>query len=56
MVGGAGGIRGLVDVLAVDVNGVGLEGGATMAVTSVALLEAEELNLGVDAVEEAHRD
>lgn len=50
--GGAGGAGGLVDVLAVDVDRVGAEGGAAVAAAGVALLEAEELDLGLDALHE----
>lgn len=50
---GAGAVGSLVDVLAVHVDGIGDEGGATMTTASVALLEAEELQLGLDLVEEA---
>lgn len=42
----------LVDVLAVDVDCVGAEGGAAVAAAGVALLEAEELDLGLDALHE----
>lgn len=38
---------GLVDVLAVDVHGIALEGRAPVAVAGVALLETEELELGL---------
>jgi hypothetical protein len=50
---GAGGAWGLVDVLAIDVDGVGDKGGAAMAAASVTLLKAEDLQLGLDLVEEA---
>lgn len=57
--GGAGAVGGLVDVLAVDVDGVGDEGGAAVATAGVALLEAEELELllnrRLEAVEESTR-
>jgi hypothetical protein len=42
----------VVDVLAVDVDGVGDESGAAVAAAGVALLEPEELDPGLDAVEE----
>jgi hypothetical protein len=45
--------RGLVDVLAVDVDGVGDEGRATVAAARVALLESHELELGLQALKEA---
>ena len=51
-----GGVGRVVDVLAVDVDGVGDKGRAAVAAARVALLEPEELNLGVDAVDEAHGD
>lgn len=51
---GARGVRRGVDVLAVDVDGVGDEGRAAVAPLRVALLEAEELELRVEEVEEAH--
>lgn len=50
--GGAGGVWGLVDVLAVNVDCVGNKGGAAVAGTGVALLEAEELQLGLDLFED----
>lgn len=50
--GRAGGDGRLVDVLAVDVDGVGDEGRAPVAGAGVALLEAEELELGLDAFDE----
>jgi hypothetical protein len=52
----AGCVGRLVDVLAVDVDGVGDEGRAAMAAAGVALLEPEELDLGLDAFDEAHGD
>lgn len=54
VVGGAGGVRRLVDVLAVDVQGVGDEGGAAFAVARVAALETPDLDARLDAVEDAH--
>lgn len=42
----------LVDVLAVNVDGVGNKRRATVAAASVALLEAEYLELGLDSFEE----
>lgn len=42
----------VVDVLAVDVDRVGDEGGAAMAAAGVALLEAEELDLGLDTLDQ----
>lgn len=54
--GGAGGVWRLVDVLTVDVHGVGDEGGAALAVTGVAALETPYLDARVDAVEDAHCD
>lgn len=50
---GASGVGGIVDVFAINVGGVGDEGGATMTAAGVALLKPEELDLGLDAVEEA---
>lgn len=50
---GSGGVGGVVDVLAVDVGSVGDERGATMTAAGVALLKPEELDLGLDAFEEA---
>lgn len=50
--GGAGGARSLIDVLAVDVDCVRAEGGAAVAAAGVALLEAEELDLGLEALHE----
>ncbi len=47
------GVRCVVDVFAVDIDRVGHEGRAAVAVACVALLQPEELNLLVDAVEEA---
>lgn len=56
-VAGAGGrtsaVGGLVDVFAVHVDRVGDEGGAAMTTAGVALLKAEELQLGLDLVEKA---
>ena len=53
--GRAGGVRGLVDVLAIDIDGVGYESGAAVA-PGIALLEAEQLKLGLDALDETrHR-
>lgn len=43
----------LVDVLAIDIYGVRNEGGASMAVAGVTLLEAEQLELGLDTFEDA---
>jgi hypothetical protein len=51
--GAAGAVGRLVDVLAVDVDGVGDKGRAAMTAAGVALLKAEELQLGLDLVEEA---
>ena len=51
---GAGVVGGGVDVLAIDVDGVGAERCAAVLAVGVALLEAEELELGLDAVDEAH--
>ncbi|KFY95664.1 hypothetical protein V500_02699 [Pseudogymnoascus sp. VKM F-4518 (FW-2643)] len=51
---GAGVVGGGVNVLAVDVDGVGAERCAAVLAVGVALLEAEELELGLDAVDEAH--
>lgn len=50
---GAGAAGGLVDVLAVDVDSVGDERRAAVAAAGVVLLEAKELELGLDTVEEA---
>lgn len=54
--GGAGGCGSLVDVFAVDVDGVGYKGRAPVTTASVALLETKQLELGLDAVDEAHVD
>lgn len=48
--GGACAGGSLVNVLAIHVDGVGDEGGATMTAAGVALLKAEELQLGLDLV------
>jgi hypothetical protein len=40
-----------VDVFAIDVGGIGYEGGASVAVLSVALFEAKELDFLGDEVE-----
>ena len=48
----ARGVGGLVDVFAVDVDSVGPEGRATVTAAGVALLEPEELDLGLEPVEE----
>ena len=51
-VGGRAGRDGrLVDVLAVDVDGVRDKGRAPVAAAGVALLEPEELQLGLDALD-----
>lgn len=50
---GARGVGSLVDVLAVDVDGVADEGRAAVAVARVPLLEAEQLDLGLDLGDEA---
>jgi hypothetical protein len=42
----------LVDVFAVDVNGIGSEGGTSVTATGVTLFEPEELDLGLDSFEE----
>lgn len=41
----------VIDVLSINVGGIGDEGGATMSPASVALLEPKELDLRLDAVE-----
>lgn len=46
------GVGSLVDVLAVDVDSVGPEGRATVTAAGVALLEPEELDLGLEPIEE----
>lgn len=51
---GTGRVGRLVDVFTVDVDGVGDEGGAAMPAAGVALLEPEQLDLGLDALDEAH--
>lgn len=43
----------LVDVLAVNVYGVRDEGGAAISAASVPLFESEQLNLGLDAFDDA---
>lgn len=48
----AGAVGSLVDILAINIDGVGHEGGATVAATGVALLKAEELKLGLDTLKE----
>lgn len=53
--GGPGGVGCLVHVLAIHVDGVGDEGGAAISAAGVALLQAEQLNLGLDAFNEAWR-
>lgn len=50
---GASGVGSLVDVFSVDVDGVADEGGTAVAVARVTLLEAEELDLGLDLLDEA---
>lgn len=50
---GASAVWGLVDVLAVDVDGIRHEGGSTVTATGVALLKAEELQLGLDTLKDA---
>lgn len=56
VVRGARGVGRVIDVLAVDVDGVGDKGGATVTAASVALLELEELVFGLDFLKdvEAH--
>lgn len=49
---GAGAVGSLVDVLAINIDSVGHEGGTTVAATGVALLKAEELQLGLDTLKE----
>lgn len=48
----AGGAGSLVDVFAVDVNGIGPEGGASVTAASVALLKPKELDLGLEPFKE----
>lgn len=48
----AGAVGSLVDVLAINIDGVGHEGGTAVAATGVALLKAEELQLGLDTLKE----
>lgn len=56
--GRASGVGRLIDVLAIDIDGVGDEGRASVTTAGVALLEPEELDLGLDTVEnvETHSD
>lgn len=49
---GAGAVGSLVDILAINIDGVGYEGGTAVAATGVALLKAEELQLGLDTLKE----
>lgn len=49
---GAGAVGSLVNILAINIDGVGHKGGATVAATGVALLKAEELQLGLDTLKE----
>lgn len=49
---GTSGVGGVVDVFAIDVGSVGDKGGATMTAAGVALFKTEQLDLGLDAVEE----
>lgn len=53
-----GAVGRLVDVFAVDVDGVGDKGRAAITAAGVALFEAEDLELSLDAFEEvdAHGD
>lgn len=53
---GTGVVGGLVDVFAVNIDSIGLEGRTAVALAGVALLEAEELDLSLDTVEDAHFD
>ena len=52
ILGAAGGVGGVVDVLSVDVDGVGYKGRTAVAAAGVALLKAKELNLGLDTLEQ----
>lgn len=56
VVGGAGGVGSLVDIFAVDVNCVGHECGASLAVTGVATLKTPDFDSGLDTVEDTHVD
>lgn len=49
----ASGVWRLVDVFAVNVDCVRLEGRSAIATTGISLLEAEELQFGLDSVDEA---
>lgn len=51
--GRASGVWRLVDVFAVNVDCVRLEGRSAIATTGISLLEAEELQFGLDSVDEA---
>uniref|UniRef100_A0A1Y1LPK7 Uncharacterized protein n=1 Tax=Photinus pyralis TaxID=7054 RepID=A0A1Y1LPK7_PHOPY len=51
--GRASGVWRLVDVFAVNVDCIRLEGGSAIATTGIALLKAEELQFGLDSVDEA---
>lgn len=47
---GAGAVGSLVNIFAINIDGVGHKGGTTVAATGVALLKAEELQLGLDTL------
>lgn len=55
IVRGARRVGRLVNVFAVDVNGVGYKGGAAVSAASVALFKAQQLDLGLDPFEDAWR-
>lgn len=49
----AGGVWRLVNVFSIDVDCIGLEGRSAITTAGISLLETEELQLGLDSVDEA---